>query len=77
MSHGISAVLSREYLQTKAVSSFRKSISSLLDVRPEHANLPENGQSREVDKEKLSDYREISWNAVSVLANDCRIMAGK
>ena len=38
-----------EYLQTKAVSSSRKSISSLLDVRPDHANLLENGQSREVE----------------------------
>lgn len=37
-----------EYLQTKAVSSSRKSISALLDVRPDHANLLENGQSREV-----------------------------
>lgn len=38
-----------EYLQTKAVSSSRKSISALLDVRPDHANLLENGQSREVE----------------------------
>lgn len=38
-----------EYLQTKAVSSSRKSISTLLDVRPDHANLLENGQSREVE----------------------------
>jgi len=37
-----------EYLQTKAVSSSRKSISALLDVRPDRANLLENGQSREV-----------------------------
>ena len=28
-----------EYLQTKAVSSSRKSISALLDVRPDRANL--------------------------------------
>lgn len=38
-----------EFLQTKAVSSSRKSISALLDVRPDHANLLENGQSREVE----------------------------
>ena len=38
-----------EYLQTKAVSSSRKSISALLDVRPDHANLLENGVSREVE----------------------------
>ena len=38
-----------EYLQTRAVSSSRKSISALLDVRPDRANLLENGQSREVE----------------------------
>lgn len=42
-----------EYLQTKAVSSSRKSISALLDVRPDHANLLENGQSREVEAEDI------------------------
>lgn len=42
-----------EYLQTKAVSSSRKSISALLDVRPDHANLLENGQSREVEAEQI------------------------
>lgn len=42
-----------EYLQTKAVSSSRKSISALLDVRPDRANLLENGQSREVDAKEI------------------------
>ena len=42
-----------EYLQTKAVSSSRKSISALLDVRPDHANLLENGSSREVEAEAV------------------------
>ena len=42
-----------EYLQTKAVSSSRKSISALLDVRPDHANLLENGSSREVEAETV------------------------
>ncbi len=42
-----------EYLQTKAVSSSRKSISALLDVRPDRANLLENGQSREVEAEEV------------------------
>lgn len=43
-----------EYLQTKAVSSSRKSISALLDVRPDRANLLENGQSREVEAEDVA-----------------------
>ena len=42
-----------EYLQTKAVSSSRKSISALLDVRPDRANLLENGVSREVEAEEV------------------------
>lgn len=42
-----------EYLQTKAVSSSRKSISALLDIRPDHANLLENGSSREVEAEEV------------------------
>lgn len=42
-----------EYLQTKAVSSSRKSISALLDVRPDRANLLENGQSREVEAQAV------------------------
>lgn len=43
-----------EYLQTKAVSSSRKSISALLDVRPDHARLLENGESREVEAEDVA-----------------------
>ena len=43
-----------EYLQTRAVSSSRKSISALLDVRPDHANLMESGQSREVEAREVS-----------------------
>ena len=35
-----------EYLQTKAVSSSRKSISALLDVRPDPANLVVSGASQ-------------------------------
>lgn len=42
-----------EFLQTKAVSSSRKSISALLDVRPDHANLLENGVNKEVDAEDV------------------------
>ena len=43
-----------EYLQTKAVSSSRKSISALLDVRPDRANLMVDGQVMEVDAEDVA-----------------------
>lgn len=42
-----------EYLQTKAVSSSRKSISALLDVRPDKANLLVNGTVTEVRAEEV------------------------
>lgn len=42
-----------EYLQTKAVSSSRKSISALLDVRPDKANLLINGEITEVRAEEI------------------------
>lgn len=48
-----------EYLQTKAVSSSRKSISALLDVRPDRANLLEDGQSREVEAEEVQTGQTI------------------
>lgn len=48
-----------EYLQTKAVSSSRKSISALLDVRPDRANLLENGQSREVEAKEVQTGQTI------------------
>lgn len=38
-----------EYLQDKAVASSRKSISALLDVRPDRANLIQDSQVTEVD----------------------------
>ena len=42
-----------EYLQTKAVSSSRKSISALLDVRPDRANLLMNGEVSEIRAEDV------------------------
>ena len=42
-----------EYLQTKAVSSSRKSISALLDVRPDKANLLVNNEISEVRAEEV------------------------
>ena len=42
-----------EYLQTKAVSSSRKSISALLDVRPDQANLMVDDQIKELRAEEI------------------------
>lgn len=42
-----------EFLQTKAVASSRKSISALLDVRPDRATLTKNGRTMEVDAARV------------------------
>ena len=43
-----------EFLQTKAVSSSRKSIAALLDVRPDKANLLVDGAVTEVEAETVA-----------------------
>ncbi len=42
-----------EYLQGLSVDKSRRSISALLEIRPEYANLQENGQTRRVDPEEV------------------------
>ncbi len=43
-----------ELFQSYAVDQSRKSISSLMDIRPDWANLEEDGQLRQVDPEEVS-----------------------
>lgn len=43
-----------EYLQDRAVESSRKSISSVLELKPEYANLFVNGKMKKVSPEKVS-----------------------
>lgn len=47
-----------ELFQAYAVGKSRKSISSLMQIRPDYANLIENGETREISPEKVSvgDY---------------------
>ena len=42
-----------EYLQDRAVGRSRRSIAALLDIRPDYANLPENGGTRRVRPEEV------------------------
>lgn len=65
-----------EYLQTKAVSSSRKSISALLDVRPDRANLLENGQSREVDAQDVAVGQTILVRAGEKVPLDGVVVSG-
>lgn len=43
-----------ELFQAYAVGKSRKSISSLMQIRPDYANLIENGETREVSPEKVA-----------------------
>ncbi len=65
-----------EYLQTKAVSSSRKSISALLDVRPDHANLLENGKVREVQAEEVEVGQTILVRAGEKAPLDGVVLSG-
>ena len=42
-----------EYFQSRAINRSRRSISTLLNIQPEYANLKENGGSRQVKPEEV------------------------
>ena len=65
-----------EYLQTNAVSSSRKSISALLDVRPDHANLLENGKAREVAAADVEVGQTILVRAGEKIPLDGVVLSG-
>lgn len=65
-----------EYLQTKAVSSSRKSISALLDVRPDQANLLENGKVREVAAAGVEVGQTILVRAGEKIPLDGTVLSG-
>jgi Cd2+/Zn2+-exporting ATPase len=43
-----------EYLQQRAVNRSRRSITALLDIRPDYANLKMNGETRQVRPEEVA-----------------------
>ena len=43
-----------EYFQERAVNRSRRSITALLDIRPDYANLKENGETRQVPPEEVA-----------------------
>ena len=65
-----------EYLQTKAVSSSRKSISALLDVRPDKANLLFNGAVTEVRAEEIELGQTILVRPGEKIPLDGTILSG-
>ena len=66
-----------EYLQTKAVSSSRRSISALLDVRPDRANLLENGKATEVRAEEIAVGQTILVRPGEKIPLDGTILSGE
>lgn len=48
-----------EYFQERAVNRSRRSIAALLDIRPEYANLKENGETRRVRPQEVAAGRLI------------------
>ena len=66
-----------EYLQTKAVSSSRKSIAALLDVRPDRANLLLDGQVIEVKAEEVTVGQTILVRPGEKIPLDGTILSGE
>ena len=66
-----------EYLQTKAVSSSRKSISSLLDVRPDRANLLIDGQIKEIRAEEIEVGQTILVRPGEKIPLDGTVISGE
>lgn len=65
-----------EYLQTKAVSSSRKSISALLDVRPDKANLMLDGQIVEIKAKNVDVGQTILVRPGEKIPLDGTVLAG-
>lgn len=65
-----------EYLQTKAVSSSRKSISALLDVRPDRANMIDGGNVTEVRAEEVQLGQTILVRPGEKIPLDGTILSG-
>ena len=42
-----------EWFQSYAVSKSRKSITNLMDIRPDYANVERNGELQQVDPEEV------------------------
>ena len=49
-----------EFFQSWAVGRSRQSIAALMDIRPDYANLEENGSTRRVDPEDVTVGRPSS-----------------
>lgn len=65
-----------ESLQDKAVDNSRREITKLMDLRPDYANLEENGEIKRVSPKTISPGQIIVLNHGERLALDGEIISG-
>lgn len=65
-----------EYFQNRAVNRSRRSITALLNIQPEYANLKENGESRQVKPEEVAVGRLIIVKPGEKIPLDGEIVEG-
>ena len=65
-----------EYFENRAVGHSRRSISALMNIRPDTANLLENGELRKVLPEQVSVGAQIVVNPGEKIPLDGRIIEG-
>lgn len=65
-----------EWLQTKAVIKSRKSIAALTDIRPDYANIEENGELKKVSPESLALDQVIVICPGERIPVDCTVIEG-
>lgn len=65
-----------ELFQSCAVSKSRKSISALMDIRPDSANLEKNGEIAEVDPEEVNVGDIIVIRPGEKIPLDCTVESG-
>lgn len=66
-----------EYLQHRAVEKSRRSISSLMDIRPDYANIEQNGQLAKVKPESLAVGDIITVKTGEKIPLDGTVIEGK
>lgn len=66
-----------EYFQERAVDNSRKSIESLMDIKPEFANLKVGGEIKKVSPEKVKIGDEIVIKVGERVPLDCEVIKGR
>jgi Cd2+/Zn2+-exporting ATPase len=65
-----------EYIQQRSVNRSRRTIQSLLDVRPDKANLVQNGEIKVVSPQDVSIGSMLQINPGEKVPLDCKVVEG-